>query len=166
LIKSTEVLPKFMCDNGFPAACLGPEAIEQLRDLVGLSDQVMVDVANRRVLEKVAKPKLMDRYDEVDAASTETISWILGPAGHSFTQWLERGSGFFNVKGKLGAGKSSLLKFLCEWPEAKKHLQGWAVGKTFVLADFFFWRWGSETQRSLDGLIRDLLYCVPVELRR
>jgi hypothetical protein len=47
-------------------------------------------------------------------------------AGELFTTWLKFGSGIFHVSGKLGSGKSTLMKFLCEHPDTKLKLAEWA----------------------------------------
>ncbi|KAK3689146.1 hypothetical protein B0T22DRAFT_536141 [Podospora appendiculata] len=60
-----------------------------------------------------------------------------------FKTWLACGSGIFHISGKLGCGKSTLMKFLCEHPGTKAELSKWA---------------GSELQKSLFGLLRGLLH--------
>jgi hypothetical protein len=47
-------------------------------------------------------------------------------AGELFTTWLKSGSGIFHVSGKLGSGKSTLMKFLCEHPDTESKLAEWA----------------------------------------
>jgi len=47
-------------------------------------------------------------------------------AGDLFTTWLKSGSGIFHISGKLGSGKSTLMKFLCEHPDTKAKLIEWA----------------------------------------
>ncbi|OAL53816.1 hypothetical protein IQ07DRAFT_677244 [Pyrenochaeta sp. DS3sAY3a] len=78
-------------------------------------------------------------------------------AGRLFIDWLALGAGFFHILGKLGSGKSTLMKFLFKHPRTKEELFTWAGGKTLVLAKFFFWKPGSPEQKSLDGLFRSLL---------
>ncbi|KAK3317381.1 hypothetical protein B0T19DRAFT_488646 [Cercophora scortea] len=75
-----------------------------------------------------------------------------------FKTWLSSGSGVFHISGKLGCGKSTLMKFLCEHPGTKAELSRWAGDKTLVMASFFFWKPGSELQKSLFGLMRGLLH--------
>lgn len=77
-----------------------------------------------------------------------------------FTEWLSIGQGFFHISGKPGAGKSTLMKYLTESDKVKKYLNDWAGNKELIIASFFFWRHGSDYQKSLRGLLRSLLYSV------
>ena len=81
-------------------------------------------------------------------------------AGSEFVKWLRAGSGVFHISGKPGAGKSTLMKFLCQNPRTHEHLATWAeaAGKTLVFSQFFFWKEGTKVQRSLFGLLRGLLF--------
>jgi hypothetical protein len=44
----------------------------------------------------------------------------------SFIHWLSSGNGIYHISGKLGSGKSTLMKFLCEQKRTKEHLKQWA----------------------------------------
>ncbi|KAF4445542.1 hypothetical protein F53441_10739 [Fusarium austroafricanum] len=77
-----------------------------------------------------------------------------------FLQWLSSGTGVFHISGKMGCGKSTLMKFLSHHPETDAQLQKWADGNKLVFANFFFWQPGSSLQKSLNGLYRSLLYKV------
>ncbi|KAK5653609.1 hypothetical protein OQA88_8638 [Cercophora sp. LCS_1] len=83
-------------------------------------------------------------------------------AGSEFVKWLgaDGGGGVFHISGKPGAGKSTLMKFLCQNPRTRGHLATWAdgAGKTLVFSQFFFWKEGTKAQRSLFGLLRGLLF--------
>ncbi|KAF2228710.1 hypothetical protein EV356DRAFT_537856 [Viridothelium virens] len=75
-----------------------------------------------------------------------------------FLCWLNSGSGVFHIIGKLGSGKSTLMKFLSEEAHTKEQLRKWAGGKRLVFSQFFFWASGSPIQRSLEGLYRSILW--------
>lgn len=77
-----------------------------------------------------------------------------------FTNWLSHGNGIFHISGKPGAGKSTLMKYLAESEEVRNHLTTWAHNSELVFASFFFWRHGTDFQKSLQGLLRSLLYSV------
>ncbi|KAK1489551.1 hypothetical protein CABS01_12702 [Colletotrichum abscissum] len=81
-------------------------------------------------------------------------------AQESLTDWLGRGGGIFHISGKPGAGKSTLMKYLCQSTATESYLKDWAGEKTLVLANFFFWKLGSTAQKSLDGLLRALSYSI------
>jgi energy-coupling factor transporter ATP-binding protein EcfA2 len=81
-------------------------------------------------------------------------------ARDNFVNWLEKGNGIFHISGKPGAGKSTLMKYLCQHPQTEKHIKVWSSQKDLVMAKFFFWRPGTEFQKSLKGLLRGLLHCI------
>ncbi|KAK1758027.1 hypothetical protein QBC47DRAFT_132299 [Echria macrotheca] len=87
-----------------------------------------------------------------DSAKIDARDRLLG--------WLANGDGIFHISGKLGSGKSTLMKFLCEHDMTSSFLQVWAGDRTLVLVNFFFWKPGSFLQRSLIGLTRSLLHDV------
>ncbi|KAK1621501.1 hypothetical protein BDP81DRAFT_336617 [Colletotrichum phormii] len=51
------------------------------------------------------------------------------------------------------------MKYLCQSPATKSYLKDWAGEKTLISANFF-WKLGSTTQKSLDGLLRALSYSI------
>ncbi|KAJ5291921.1 hypothetical protein N7478_001172 [Penicillium angulare] len=76
----------------------------------------------------------------------------------SFLTWVETGRHIFHISGKAGSGKSTLMKFLSRSSRVKKGLEAWADGQPLVLVQFFFWNSGDQTQMSLEGLYRSLLF--------
>lgn len=71
--------------------------------------------------------------------------------------WLESGNDIFWVQGKAGSGKSTFMKFLFEHSQTREHLRKWADGDV-CMAAFFFWKSGTELEKSHIGLLRGLLY--------
>ncbi|KAM0215043.1 hypothetical protein ACHAQD_008550 [Fusarium lateritium] len=67
-------------------------------------------------------------------------------------------SPIFHISGKLGSGKSTLMKFLCCHSRTVKELEKWAGTRRLVFASFFFWRNGTKAEKSLAGLYRSILY--------
>ncbi|KAL2673689.1 hypothetical protein Neosp_012132 [[Neocosmospora] mangrovei] len=68
-----------------------------------------------------------------------------------FLNWLSSGSDIFHISGKLGSGKSTLMRYLFTHTRTRIEIEKWA-------ASFFFWKPGSELQKSLEGLFRSLLH--------
>ncbi|GAB1212872.1 hypothetical protein ATERTT37_002021 [Aspergillus terreus] len=99
----------------------------------------------------IARSVMEYSYDERQDAYRDS-------ARESFLSWLSSDHGIFHICGKLGSGKSTLMKFLCEDTHTKKVLEQWAGDRTLVMASFFFWKPGSKLQKSMDGLLRALLY--------
>ncbi|KAK4167356.1 hypothetical protein QBC43DRAFT_331622 [Cladorrhinum sp. PSN259] len=78
-----------------------------------------------------------------------------------FVSWLSKDSGIFHISGKPGCGKSTLMKYISTNPRTQELLKVWAgPTKKLVHVKFFFWRHGSEYQRSFKGLLRSLLYSI------
>lgn len=75
-----------------------------------------------------------------------------------FLTWLNSGRHIFHISGKAGSGKSTLMKFLCKSPRVKRGLESWAGDQPLIFVPFFFWNSGDETQTSLEGLYRSLLF--------
>lgn len=104
------------------------------------------------------------RHDNVALAHQETFSWIFkgslpdGSAKVHFSEWLMSGSKTFWINGKAGSGKSTLMKFLYSHPETLGYLNHWAAGHQLITAHFFFWRSGTDLQKSQNGLLRSLLF--------
>ncbi|KAK0628372.1 hypothetical protein B0T17DRAFT_151498 [Bombardia bombarda] len=140
---------------------------EELRELQRIPQESLQAWARKTILAALAFPEMHSRYHHVSYAHARTFQWIFDDASEpvtsgqssavSFVDWLEHGSGVFHVAGKLGSGKSTLMKFLCEHRIAHKKLTAWAGTKTLVSLNFFFWRTGTDMQKSLDGLLRSLL---------
>ncbi|PLB53850.1 hypothetical protein P170DRAFT_346100 [Aspergillus steynii IBT 23096] len=107
------------------------------------------------------------RLDKVAQAHDDTLQWIFNgnyddrncDGFHkSFNTWLSDGDGIFHISGKLGSGKSTLMKLLYRDDRTKKRLIQWADGSELIMAQFFFWNPGSRLQKSMEGLLRSLLY--------
>ncbi|KAG5743647.1 hypothetical protein H9Q70_013636 [Fusarium xylarioides] len=75
-----------------------------------------------------------------------------------FIGWLSSPEGIFHIAGKLGSGKSTLMKLLCTHSQTRLGLEKWAGPKNLFITPFFFWKPGTEMQKSLNSLYRSLLY--------
>lgn len=81
----------------------------------------------RDVLKSLAFDDMYSRYDSVPEAHFKTCEWIFNSnIRPSFVNWLNHGDGIFHISGKLGSGKSTLMKFLCEDHRAEKELREWS----------------------------------------
>ncbi|KAF2029738.1 hypothetical protein EK21DRAFT_100963 [Setomelanomma holmii] len=107
------------------------------------------------------------RQEAITYAHTKTFDWIFHPcnfepsdprSGIQYTKWLQQDSGIYWVTGKPGSGKSTLMKHLYDHVNTTRFLRVWAGGLPLVRASFFFWNPGQQMQKSLEGLLRTLLY--------
>jgi hypothetical protein len=149
---------------------LSDAAVIQIRAIFSPTDREL-QAANQRAILKALRFDMMDqRNDDITNASTETFEWLLKKDDNdvqeksnphltcTFRNWLASSGGIFHISGKPGAGKSTLMKFLCNHEETMKQIEQWAGQKKLVFGKFFFWNRGTALQKNLNGLIRSLLY--------
>ncbi|KAL1584682.1 hypothetical protein WHR41_06901 [Cladosporium halotolerans] len=75
-----------------------------------------------------------------------------------FLHWLRENEPTFWIVGKAGSGKSCLMSFIEGEQRTRAALRSWAGGRPLHIYSFFFWRPGSELQKSICGLLRSMLY--------
>ncbi|KAE8412911.1 hypothetical protein BDV36DRAFT_300444 [Aspergillus pseudocaelatus] len=108
-----------------------------LQELLNTPSQAL---AETRILQGMASASMHQRENQIDEAHFETFRWIVDDASKShglyrrrFNQWVREGTGVFHISGKLGSGKSTLMKF----PSTHKHtingLEQWAGRKRLTL---------------------------------
>lgn len=126
--------------------------------------------AREKVLSSLFYPEITARIDTVRPAWENTFTWIfrdqletdgLGEKKRtwsSFTEWLRNNTSVYWINGKAGSGKSTLMAHIFHSVETKVGLEHWSNGHQFHMLSFFFWRAGSEIQKSIPGLLRSLLY--------
>ncbi|KAK0742038.1 hypothetical protein B0T21DRAFT_306427 [Apiosordaria backusii] len=147
------------------------EAQEQIRSLLALPDHVSNRVVQHRILQALAFDGMRNRQHSIDDPHDTTFQWFTYEgksveektriaARQRFSSWLQSEHGIFHISGKLGSGKSTLMKYLHEQAENLEHLKMWAGTRKLVLSQFFFWRPGTRLQKSLLGLYRTLLHDV------
>ncbi|KAK0106605.1 hypothetical protein ONS96_004226 [Cadophora gregata f. sp. sojae] len=116
------------------------------------------------IIESVHFPTRTVRHDNIPEAHKQTFEWIFrdpiddGKPWSNFAQWLETGDGIYWINGKVGSGKSTLMKFIVDHEKTSELLGAWAPGKSVETPTFFFWKNGHKDQRSQGGLLRSLLY--------
>lgn len=163
-------------------ANIDSQFLGRLQDTLRLSDGTLLASKRKLLLDALKYEGMEDRFYYVELAHATTLEWILkddpghdnasagdlnerkmGRSNHQvtnfkktvrerFTNWLQYGNEIFHISGKPGAGKMN--------PLTRRHLEYWSKGKVLVFAKTFFWRLGGDTQKSLIGLIRSLLYQV------
>jgi len=121
------------------------------------------EITQHRILSKLWFASLESRQQAVSPQLKNTFEWALATStedssGCGLAHWLRQGSGLFWVRGKAGSGKSTLMKFICEDERTNSYLSCWADNIPLRVLRFFFWRLGTEDQRSQLGLLRALVY--------
>ncbi|KAJ5263817.1 hypothetical protein N7478_011422 [Penicillium angulare] len=116
----------------------GPERLETPRQNI-----------DNEVLKSLAFPQMLDRKDNIEPCHTNTCKWILEL--EEFQSWRCQSHGLLWVKGKPGAGKSTLMVFLHD------KLQSFQDDSPAIHLHFFFTARGTEMQRTPLGMLRSLL---------
>lgn len=107
------------------------------------------DINNRRAL--------------VENVSQYPLNWIFDqshahrPLG--FSDWLEQSSQeMFWITGKAGCGKSVMVERMSRMEGTTSRLETWAGQLKVVTVSHFFWAPGAPLERSIEGLLRSLLF--------
>ncbi|KAI9746049.1 MAG: hypothetical protein M1818_000730 [Claussenomyces sp. TS43310] len=102
------------------------------------------------------------RIRAVDPSHAATFHWLFDETIVPFAQWLKasstRSNPIFWIQGKPGSGKSALMKFALEHPKTRALLDATEFGWTRI--GFFFHERGSYEQKSLLGMLQELLFQV------
>ncbi|CAI0647253.1 unnamed protein product [Colletotrichum noveboracense] len=146
-----------------------PEFMEQAAEILALSKEATERTAQALVLEKLHVADMTRRFDDVKPAHEKTFSWVLqsearadetpveSNARRDLITWLSQGRGIFHITGKPGAGKSTLMKLLCQSGNTEDQLKRWTGNRSLIMANFFFYQHGTPFQKSLEGLKQALL---------
>ncbi|KAB8338882.1 hypothetical protein FH972_021826 [Carpinus fangiana] len=120
-------------------------------------------IDERQDLKSVIREKLMTvgvTQKDIDSVMPSDVHEQC--PGASLQKWLSSGSGIFWIKGKPGCGKSTLMKAVLQKRRLKtalmKMLQTWSQGSTILMAKFFFFRPGSDFQKSFLGFLQSLIH--------
>ncbi|KAI9855300.1 MAG: hypothetical protein M1813_009839 [Trichoglossum hirsutum] len=97
------------------------------------------------------------RRCDITPASSNTCDWLLGK--EHFTTWLSQDHGLLWIKGKPGAGKSTLMEYALRNFEERRPNGG------FVVASFFFHGRGAPMQRNALGMFRSILHQILTQNR-
>lgn len=133
--------------------------------------QHAAETVQRQILEELSFGSMWDREDAIPKAYEKTFEWIFSypeqtenkqpgsPNTMTFPDWLEIESDkVFWITGKPGSGKSTLMKFISGNERLTKHLTKWAGNLPLLYAGFYFWSGGKDLGKSIEGLLRSLLY--------
>ncbi|KAF5638089.1 ankyrin 3 [Fusarium sp. NRRL 52700] len=101
------------------------------------------------------------RHDNIRKAHAQTCKWILKRA--EYLNWLDPNKvdehhGFLWIKGKPGAGKSTVMKFLLS--NARRRM------RNRIIISFFFNARGEQLEKSTTGMYRSLLLQMLQQLPR
>lgn len=112
-------------------------------------------------LESLENSERRSRVDQVGKPYEGTFNWLFDPQV-GFRDWLSgpQHAGtpiFFWIQGKPGSGKSTLMKYVLAQKKTRELLVLADPGN-WHLIPFFFHDRGSSIQKSVTGLLQELLY--------
>jgi hypothetical protein len=131
----------------------------------------------KELLDSLYYPEMFERQQSIKPPSFDTFQWIFdssppvldntrwSPSAELredtrgvFARWLGSNEPLFWIAGKAGSGKSSLMSLIQSDPRTTTALTPWSNGLHVYKFSFYFWRPGTELQKSICGLLRSLLY--------
>ena len=93
---------------------------------------------------------MFERRNNVDIPHRNTCNWILGH--EEYKKWKSKHHGLLWIKGKPGAGKSTLMRFIYKISSEDNQ------SNDKIDLDFFFTGQGLELQKTPLGMLRSLLH--------
>ena len=115
---------------------------------------------NKDCIHSLATEITKRRFHKVKDAAEQTFHWLFDPDIVSFSNWLcassPAASPLYWIQGKPGSGKSTLMKF------AIRDARTWELlsadeGPNWTCASFFFHNRGFSIQKSLNGMLQELI---------
>ncbi|KAK0639655.1 hypothetical protein B0T16DRAFT_246926 [Cercophora newfieldiana] len=140
---------------------------EQVRKLGATSGRHYA--AEHAIVESLFYDSLSARRESIPEAHKDTFYWLLDKTSSKkrrarhpeirLLEWLRAGDGIYWVSGKPGSGKSTLMKFVSDHPVVQTALNEWAGGpEQCMVGAYYFWSAGTPLQKSVEGLLRSLLF--------
>lgn len=103
------------------------------------------------------------RISQVEEAFGSTYGWLFKERV-GFEDWLSGATSntIFWIQGKPGSGKSTAMKFAMRHKRTVELLRR-HCDTNWIIAGFFFHDRGSQIQKSIEGLLQEILYQILVE---
>lgn len=142
------------------------------KQIEGRLEEARITAVQKDFLDSLAFPDMTSRHQSISPPATGTFEWIFSDETLSddennsvkselrgkFRRWLIGNKKVFWISGKPGSGKSSLVSFIENHSLLHESLKQWSGTRTLTVLNFFFWRAGSDLQKSIPGLLRSLLH--------
>ncbi|WAO96059.1 Hypothetical protein NCS54_01372000 [Fusarium falciforme] len=133
----------------------GNQSLQTFPDGVQATPRSLDENKKRVLLDSLRFDQIDARHDTIKKAHDKTCKWLLEKS--EYLDWLDPGKlvehhGFLWIKGKPGAGKSTLMKFVLGDARRKKGKM-----KHNIIISFFFNGRGDDLEKSTIGMYRSLL---------
>ena len=118
----------------------------------------------KRLLDSLCFEEIYCREERIVDAHKGTLEWIFDESNQAvgpwdnLVQWLKCGKGTYWISGKAGAGKSTLMSFLTQDERTMTLLKIWGGDSDVLIPKFFSWNAGTTMEKSIEGLLRSLLW--------
>ena len=141
-----------------------------------LSKRIDRAATRQKFMESFYFADIFTRQEQIPDSHRETFEWIFTSsqqleqeAGRyhwrrwsNFRDWLEFRDPLnyvYHIHGKVGSGKSTLMNYVVQDARTSEALRKWC-GSTAILLipTFFFWSAGTAVQKSVQGLLRSVIY--------
>lgn len=131
--------------NGRPMATPDDVAAEERKELMEL-------------MEEIQYPGMLVKQQSIRPPLINTFDWIYDNS--SLLDFLRSpDKSLFWITGKPGSGKSTLMRMIEDDRRTQEHLlSSSADGRPWCIVSFYFHGTGSALQKSIEGLLRSLLY--------
>ncbi|KAI9150275.1 transcriptional regulatory protein [Paramyrothecium foliicola] len=136
-----------------------PEILENSsaqKSLEQATHSVISDEANDESKSSTGYTTKSDRWQSPESKRQAEEDAKLISIWHEFVHWLQSKDPIFWIRGKPGSGKSTLMKFVIRNKNTSKLLASW--GSEVKIIPHFFWKIGSQPQRSIKGFLSSIIY--------
>ena len=110
------------------------------------------DITSRQAQIENEFDGIEDSYNWVFDEFQEKQRWS------NFSEWLRSGNAVYWINGKAGSGKSTLMNYICNHNRKDELLKQWSAERRLLTPTFFFWNAGTRQQKTVDGLLRSIIY--------
>jgi ankyrin repeat protein len=128
---------------------LGSKVLAKTSEMTKAQKDITGSDTAQKCLRSLYFPEMSSRRNDIADPAVKTCAWL---SQHKvYLEWLEQKHGLLWIKGKPGAGKSTLMRHAVVMIENQKRQAN------LVVASFFFHGRGSLIQKSPLGLFKSLL---------
>ncbi|KAF2738673.1 hypothetical protein EJ04DRAFT_520028 [Polyplosphaeria fusca] len=121
------------------------------------------DATFEEALRGLYTPETRLRYDSLEQAYRDTYEWIFNDPTLGFQNWLSSTEqSLYWIRGKPASGKSTLMKLVFGDERTTELL--YEAGRRTTMAALFFHDRGSTLQKNLEGLMREILHTLLIDV--
>ncbi|KAH6677035.1 hypothetical protein F5X68DRAFT_174017, partial [Plectosphaerella plurivora] len=159
--QKVEAVLKRMSSRALAASLASQSSAETGQPVSQTIDAPDINDSTRKMIRTALTFDQMDaRFHNIVAQHPKTCAWL--PEHEACLDWLDddklsEHSGFLWIKGKPGAGKSTLMKYLTKRFRGTQPEKSGTLAASEAVMSFFFNRRGSELEQSTIGLYRSVL---------